>query len=522
MEGIKCEKCGTVNHIGARFCVKCGDKFELSEPLSGGEFVVENPIEKEKTEIVNEDVTFTEVKSNVIEGLENSEKVSKGVTSTNEVYEPVDNKKEENINESKTKKRRISVISIVVITVLTLAIISGVVFGCYLIFKGDIEQIKDSVVMLEIYNDKDEMIATGSGFCVYDSNTIATNFHVVEGAYKIVVVTDDRKEKEVGNVVVFNEKWDLALIQGNFGLVPLTISSNPVLKAGQRVTTIGSPMGELNTVSQGIISNADDDFDIRIDAPISHGSSGGVLLDKQYHVIGVTYAGYDNAQNLNKAINVKYLKELHDAYVNKKYTQITKKNYTEYVGKLEKLDVNGFSKSKIYSPANFDILYKVTDLKSRFEAIIQKDNSPWLTVYNSLSDEAKDMSIATLEYLNSKKFNYNYTAQDVSNWSIEEFFIETLILDKYELAIATAMIQNSSTAEQEFNYINSMPISPGAKMVILQVLSNYEYNYATGSTAETMYNFILDTCPNARDKILELLGFVIEYNEDGTFNTYAN
>ena len=62
------------------------------------------------------------------------------------------------------------------------------------------------------------------------------------------------------------------------------------------------------------------EYQIRITAPISPGSSGGVLLDSKNKVVGITYATYnsDTAQNLNFAINVKYLNNLQ--YI--RYSQI--------------------------------------------------------------------------------------------------------------------------------------------------------------------------------------------------------
>ncbi len=43
---------------------------------------------------------------------------------------------------------------------------------------------------------------------------------------------------------------------------------------------------------------------IQITAPISHGSSGGALLDKYGVLVGITSAGFSEGQNLNLAIPV--------------------------------------------------------------------------------------------------------------------------------------------------------------------------------------------------------------------------
>lgn len=153
------------------------------------------------------------------------------------------------------------------------AIIAGIIAICiFLLINAiptDIETIKDSVVMLRIYDKEGHELGTGSGFCAYKSNYIVTNFHVIEGAYKIEIVTDDNKTYKADKIEIFNKNEDLAIISGNFELSPLKIGNSISLKAGQKITAIGSPMGQLNTVSTGIVSNADNDYQIRITAPIS-------------------------------------------------------------------------------------------------------------------------------------------------------------------------------------------------------------------------------------------------------------
>ena len=68
---------------------------------------------------------------------------------------------------------------------------------------------------------------------------------------------------------------------------------------------IGSPLGLFNSVSDGFISgfrNINDVAMIQFTAPISHGSSGGAVLNMQGEVIGISTAGIDSGQNINLAI----------------------------------------------------------------------------------------------------------------------------------------------------------------------------------------------------------------------------
>ena len=66
-------------------------------------------------------------------------------------------------------------------------------------------------------------------------------------------------------------------------------NKNP--KDGEKVYTIGSPLGLENTFSSGEISQLREDNLIQINAPIDHGSSGGALINEYGEVIGITTAG---------------------------------------------------------------------------------------------------------------------------------------------------------------------------------------------------------------------------------------
>ena len=72
------------------------------------------------------------------------------------------------------------------------------------------------------------------------------------------------------------------------------------------MVAIGSPLGLFNSVSDGIISGfrqLEMVSMIQFTAPVSHGSSGGALLDLYGELIGLITAGYDDGQNLNLAVD---------------------------------------------------------------------------------------------------------------------------------------------------------------------------------------------------------------------------
>lgn len=164
-----------------------------------------------------------------------------------------------------------------------------------------------SVVMIAVHNDNGDVIATGSGIMLGRNGYILTNNHVVAGGrYYSLRIEDDDEVYQTNEVIKYNYATDLAIIRINRQLTPIPIYSGKTKPVrGQRVVAIGSPLGLFNSVSDGIISGFRkiDGVDmIQFTAPISHGSSGGAVLNMYGEVIGISTAGMDDGQNLNLAV----------------------------------------------------------------------------------------------------------------------------------------------------------------------------------------------------------------------------
>ena len=170
-----------------------------------------------------------------------------------------------------------------------------------------IQHAAESVLMLTYYDEFNNIVATGSGFLAFEEGTIITNYHVIEGnVASVKVSTEDALFFDVGEILCYDAETDLAILKtkAKTRLDLLKLGNSETLKKGSRVVAIGSPLGLLNTVSEGIISGAvTDDADyILFSAPISAGSSGGALFNEEGEVIGITFASYIEGQNLNLAI----------------------------------------------------------------------------------------------------------------------------------------------------------------------------------------------------------------------------
>jgi S1-C subfamily serine protease len=150
-------------------------------------------------------------------------------------------------------------------------------------------------------------LAEGSGFVLNGEGEIVTNAHVVtEGsggsraeAGQVFVEFPDR-DVASAEVLGFDPFYDVALLKVDpegLDLRPLELGDDSNLLVGQPVAAIGSPFGEQQSLSVGVVSATDrsvrslTDFQIegaiQTDASINPGNSGGPLLDADARVIGI-------------------------------------------------------------------------------------------------------------------------------------------------------------------------------------------------------------------------------------------
>lgn len=190
-----------------------------------------------------------------------------------------------------------------------------------------IEETTKSVLKLVLMDESnDESYYTGSGFVAFNSHTLITNYHVIENTTIAIASDDDDNIFDIDHVLCADKEADIAILEisGPIELKPLVLYPDDQLKRGSPVVAIGSPEGLKNTVSTGIISYQYTDENnipmIQITAPISHGSSGGALLNDDGEVIGVTTSSISSGQNLNFAINIAVVVAMYNSWDGTKYT----------------------------------------------------------------------------------------------------------------------------------------------------------------------------------------------------------
>ncbi len=180
--------------------------------------------------------------------------------------------------------------------------------------KDVARKVAPSVVLLVMEDSNGQPLTMGSGFAIKDG-IVATNLHVIEGAARGYAKLPDKKEKlNVMGVVASDAVRDIVLLAvEDLKAPPLPLGDSKQIVVGDEVYAVGNPRGLEGTFSAGIISGIrkiGEDSLLQITTPISPGSSGGPVVNKNGEVVGVAVATFKGGQNLNFAIPSAYVSSL--------------------------------------------------------------------------------------------------------------------------------------------------------------------------------------------------------------------
>ena len=173
---------------------------------------------------------------------------------------------------------------------------------------------KGAVGEIITYDKKGYEHSLGTGFVYTSDGRIATNYHVIDGAYSAKIILED-KTYTISSVMAYDKEIDLAILKVNttkkFPALSLCTNEHPV---GSTVYALGSPKGLTATFSRGIVTHMKREISgvkyVQHDAAISSGNSGGPLINEYGEVIGVNTMTIKDSQNLNFAISVEEISNL--------------------------------------------------------------------------------------------------------------------------------------------------------------------------------------------------------------------
>lgn len=156
----------------------------------------------------------------------------------------------------------------------------------------------------------------GSGVVIDNMGSILTSLHVVTNSLAITVTFADGVASPA-QIVEARPELDIAILSPQFPpglLVPAVLGNPAALNVGDEAYAVGHPLGLYASMSAGVISGFDRTFRppdggqrleglIQIDAAVNPGNSGGPLLNRYGHVVGVV-TGLANPTDENFFIGI--------------------------------------------------------------------------------------------------------------------------------------------------------------------------------------------------------------------------
>ena len=248
-----------------------------------------------------------------------------------------------------------------------------------------IESVSPSVVGIigrgktESYYGSQEGIMSGSGVIIKTGGEILTNAHVVKNMNTILVVMNDGKGYEA-QLKYIDEDTDLAIVKiKKIGLPVVKFANSEDIVVGKQVIAIGTPItfSLRNSATVGHISGLNRSVGepyrlVQTDTAITHGNSGGALINMNGELVGITSSGYSGT-NTNFAVpvdTVKYVLNQFELYGKVRHISFGAEFQEDWLAELgvpseAGLTIKGLEKSSPLAKASFktgDVLVSVDDV----------------------------------------------------------------------------------------------------------------------------------------------------------------
>jgi S1-C subfamily serine protease len=134
---------------------------------------------------------------------------------------------------------------------------------------------------------------TGAGVLISEDGWVMTAGHLVENQDVMIVTLPDGSKYMSINIIA-DPNNDIAILKIDIGDAPHVRMSKVYPRWGAPVYAIGHPLGLLNNVSHGIVSNVHTDYSlfgtdlIITDTELTWGNSGGGLFSMDGCLLGIT------------------------------------------------------------------------------------------------------------------------------------------------------------------------------------------------------------------------------------------
>ena len=286
-------------------------------------------------------------------------------------------------------------------------------------------------------------LGLGSGFFI-SSGKVVTNYHVIEGASSIKVQLNDGRTYNVEYILGYSKELDIAILS-----IPIETEYLPInnysLKAGEAIYAIGSPLGLSDTFTNGIISNVsryDDNVEyIQVNAAITHGNSGGPLINSYGEVIGINSMGIED-EDLNFAINIYQLYQVDTS------CPITVSDYDELI--------SGNNNSSLVNPLLTNAPFVAQEVSiGNLKAVFPKDwssnelakqgNYIMVALYPGKAEKAAGSNIVLTVQEAANTLTYDTVKKYLASLVTSDYITNQLAISGYE----DVVVSNFKTSDYE-------------------------------------------------------------------------
>jgi len=186
------------------------------------------------------------------------------------------------------------------------------------------EKAKNAVAIINVYDEKRNLIRIGAGFTYTPDGQIVTTYNLVSGGTYVKIKVNDKEYVPMA-IYKIDRRRDVVVYKiDDNGLPFLSVANSDYVKVGDRVFTIGNPLGFERSFTEGIIS-AKRDFGagkvyFQFTGPTTEGMEGSPLLNENGDVIGIISSRSYMDRNVNFAIQINSIKEILESTEIKNYS----------------------------------------------------------------------------------------------------------------------------------------------------------------------------------------------------------
>ena len=183
--------------------------------------------------------------------------------------------------------------------------------------SGDhvVDRVSPSAVSIMVGKGDGQVAGVASGVIIRSDGVILTANHVVKGMREVQVRLKSGEIYDQVELIASDERRDVAALRiAATGLPVLPIGNSASAAPGATVFVVSNAVGLPGTASSGILSatRMADDVPgagsgyriLQFTAPLSPGSSGGVLVDAEAKILGIVLGSLSVGQNVNFAVPI--------------------------------------------------------------------------------------------------------------------------------------------------------------------------------------------------------------------------